>query len=126
MSTRAEAWGIDDFRRIGMYRFSLSGQGMVGFLQPIPITGWSVATVLPASELFAPAIKMMKLLIVITVIFVILIGELLLIAMARLIRPLQTLAVRAKEIAAGNLRGGLPAGYIRTMRLGSFHNPLTS
>ena len=89
----------------GMYRFSLNEQGMVAFYQPIPITGWSAATVLPASELFAPAIRMMKLLIVITVVFVILIGAALLIAMQRLTGPLQTLAVRAKEIAAGNLEG---------------------
>jgi len=89
----------------GMYRYSLAGQGMVAFFQPIPITGWSVATVLPVSELFAPAIRMMKLLIIITVIFVVLIGGALLIAMQRLISPLQNLAMRAKEIAAGNLDG---------------------
>ena len=89
----------------GMYHYSFNGQGMVAFYQPIPITGWSVATVLPVSELFAPAIKMMKLQIFITVIFVILIGLALMIAMQRLIKPLQTLAVRTKEIAAGNLAG---------------------
>ncbi len=89
----------------GVYHYSLNKQGMVAFYQPIPITGWSVATVLPLSELFAPAIKMMRLLFVITLIFVIFIGTAIVIAMQRLIRPLQTLAVRTQEIANGNLEG---------------------
>ncbi len=91
--------------RSGMYRFTRNGKGMVAFYQPIPITGWSVATVLPASELFAPANRMIRLLTIITVIFVVLIGTAILIAMQRLIRPLQILALRTQEIAQGNLDG---------------------
>jgi PAS domain S-box-containing protein len=89
----------------GQYRYTLGKQGMVAFYQPIPITGWSVATVLPASELFAPAVMMVKLLTFITLIFVIFIGTAIALAMQRLIRPLQTLAARTREIAAGNLEG---------------------
>lgn len=89
----------------GMYRYTQGGRGMVAFYQPIDVTGWSVATVLPAAELFAPAIKMMRLLAGITVILVLSIGTATLLAMQRLTRPLQTLAARTQEIAAGNLEG---------------------
>jgi len=89
----------------GMYRYTFAGAGMVAFYQPIPITRWSVATVLPANELFAPAIRMMRLLAVVTVIVVIVIAIALLLAMQRLVGPLQTLAVRVQEIAGGNLEG---------------------
>ncbi len=89
----------------GVYSYVQEGQEMVAFYQPIPITGWSVATVIPASELFAPAIKMMRLLSVITLIFALCIALAISLAMQRLIRPLQVLAVRAQEISAGNLGG---------------------
>ncbi len=89
----------------GMYRYTLAERGMVAFYQPVSITGWAVATVLPASELFAPAVRMMRILGIITAIVIIFIGVALWLAMQRLIRPLQNLAARAQEIAAGNLSG---------------------
>lgn len=89
----------------GMYRYSQNGRHMVAFYQPIPITNWSVATVLPEAELFAPAVKMMKLLIVITICFVCLIGAAIVYAMHRLTMPLQRLSARILQIAAGNFEG---------------------
>lgn len=89
----------------GIYREVFNGLEMVAFYQPIAISGWSVATVIPASELFAPSIRMMKSLGVITVLFVFFIGFTIVLVMQRLTRPLQTLAARAREIAAGNLDG---------------------
>ena len=50
----------------GIYRYSQENEKMVAFYQPIPITGWSVASVLPEKELFAPVIQMMRLLTIIT------------------------------------------------------------
>lgn len=89
----------------GMYHYNLAEQGMVAFYHPIPIAGWSVATVLPASELFAPAIRMMRSLFLITLCVVILIAAAIMLAMKRLISPLQILAARVQEIAGGNLDG---------------------
>ncbi len=89
----------------GMYYSTVMGRTMIAFYQPIPVTGWSAATVIPESELFAPTIKMMKVLTVITTIFVFFIGTAILLAMQLLTRPLQTLAKRTQEIADGNLEG---------------------
>nr|WP_161626816.1 PAS domain S-box protein [Desulfospira joergensenii] len=88
----------------GMYRYAQNKRKMVAFYQPIPITNWSVATVLPEAELFAPAIKMMRLLIIITIAFVCLIGSAIFYAMYRLTDPLQRLAARTQQIAAGNFK----------------------
>ena len=89
----------------GVYRYVRERRPMVAFYQPIPITGWSVATVLPENELFAPAIRMMRLLATITLFFSVAIGISIWLAMQRLTKPLQTLAERTREIASGNLEG---------------------
>ncbi len=90
----------------GMYRYYRNREPMVAFYHPIPISGWVVATVLPEKELFAPAIQAVKLLISITIIFAGLIAIAIIYAMQRLTRPLQTLADRIGQIAAGNFKGG--------------------
>lgn len=89
----------------GMYRYQRGDSEMVAFYQPIPITGWSVATVLPAAELFAPATKMMRLLGIITFVFLFIIGTTILLATRNLVQPLRDLAVRSEEISRGNLDG---------------------
>ncbi len=95
----------------GMYRYYKNREPMVVFYQPIPITGWAVATILPEEELFAPAIQAVKLLVFITIIFASLIAVAIVYAMQRLTRPLQMLADRSRQIAAGNFKGGhLQAG----------------
>jgi PAS domain S-box-containing protein len=91
----------------GTYRYSQGHERMVAFYQPIPITGWAVATVLPETELFAPAIKMIKLLISITILFAGLIAAAILYTMQRLTNPLQMLALKTHQIAAGNFTGHL-------------------
>ena len=90
----------------GIYGYSQENEKMVAFYQPIPITGWSVASVLPEKELFAPAIQMIRLLTIITLFFAILIGIAILLAMQRLMKPLQVLTQRTQEMAAGHLEGG--------------------
>lgn len=92
----------------GVYHYSSNNIKMVAFYQPIPITGWAVATVLPEAELFSPAIRMMRLLIFITLLFASAIGIAILLAMKHLTEPLQTLSTRAREIAEGNLDGDVP------------------
>lgn len=91
--------------KFGVYRYTFNETKMVAFYQPVPISGWSVATVLPESELLAPAIRMMRILVVITCISVIFTGCIIMFVMRRLFLPLQTLATRTKEIARGNMDG---------------------
>ncbi|TKB28071.1 response regulator [Desulfopila sp. IMCC35006] len=87
----------------GLFRYFDKGQIMLAFFQPVPIAGWSVATVLPEAELYAPAIKMIKLLAGLTCLFIVLVGTAILLAVQNLTRPLQLLATRAEDISAGNL-----------------------
>ena len=87
----------------GIYQYTHKNDQMVAFYFPIPITGWSVATVLPKAELFAPAVNMVKILLAITVFFMVIVGFAIIIAMNHLTRPLHSLAKHAQEISAGNL-----------------------
>lgn len=96
----------------GVYRYWSQDRRMVAFYQPIPITGWSVATVLPESELFEPAVTMMRLLAVITIVTIIFVGAAIVLSMRRLTQPIQTVAAHAREIARGNL--DVPPLKVRT------------
>jgi PAS domain S-box-containing protein len=90
----------------GIYRYSEGSERMVAFYQPIPITGWAVATVLPETELFAPAIKMMKLLVSVTILFAGLIAAAIFYTMQHLTQPLQRLALKTRQIATGDFTNG--------------------
>ncbi len=87
----------------GMLHYSRDSEDMVAFYHPVPISGWSVAMVLPEAELFAPAIRMITLLSVITALFIVLLGTAILVTMQRLTQPLQSLVGRVQEITDGNL-----------------------
>ena len=87
----------------GMFRYTEAGISMIAFYHPIPISGWSVASVLPAAELYAPAAKMIRVLMVVTIVFVLLTGFAIFLATERLTTPLRTLAAQTREIASGNL-----------------------
>lgn len=87
----------------GIYSFTDDGREMVALYFPIPITGWAVASVLPESELFAPAVNMVKILLAITIFFAVLVGFAIVFAMDHLTRPVQNLARHAQEISTGNL-----------------------
>lgn len=89
----------------GIFRYDQHGENLVAFYHEIPITGWAVASVLNENELFAPAIRMIQILSTLTVLVIVVIGIALMQIMSSLTKPLHTLSVRAKEIAAGNLDG---------------------
>lgn len=87
----------------GMFSYNYKGQKKVAFYKPIPIAGWSVATVVPEAELFAPVSSMLKSLALITLMVMILAGIAIILIAENLTRPLKDLAQQAQEIAAGNL-----------------------
>ena len=87
----------------GSYTFVEDGRKMIALYFPIPLTGWAVASVLPESELFAPAVNMVKILLAITIVFATLVGFAIVFAMKRLTKPLQTLADHAQELSSGNM-----------------------
>jgi PAS domain S-box-containing protein len=87
----------------GIFPFSIEDKEMVALYSPVAVAGWSVATVIPKSELFAPAVNMVKILLAITVFFSLVVGFAIIFAMNHLMKPLQSLAFRAQQISAGNL-----------------------
>ena len=52
----------------GVFRYIYKGQKKVAFYQPIPVTGWSVATVVPEAELFASALRLLWVMVGITLV----------------------------------------------------------
>lgn len=96
----------------GIYSFSHEDRKMVTFYSPIPVSGWSVATVIPETELFAPVINMVKILLAITIFFSLVVGFAIIYAMNYLTKPLLSLAFQAQKISSGNLN--VPALDIRT------------
>lgn len=86
----------------GIYRYVFEGQRKVAFYQPVPFTGWSVATTVPEAELLAPVRRMIQSLAVITLVLLILVVTGIWMATRRLSQPLQELAAHAREITAGN------------------------
>ncbi len=87
----------------GMHRYTQDGKKNVAFYQPIPITGWSVATVVSEADFFAPAARMVRSLIIITLAILIVVCIAIVLASRRLTRPLRDLAAHVRKIAAGNL-----------------------
>lgn len=87
----------------GIYPFIEDDREMIALYFPVPLTGWAVASVLPESELFAPAVNMVKILLAITIVFATLVGFAIIFAMNRLTQPLQTLADHAQELSSGNM-----------------------
>lgn len=87
----------------GIFGYTYKGQKKIAFYKPIPVAGWSVATVIPEAELFEPATRMLISLAIITVVVLILAGIAIYMSARSLTRPLKDLAKQAKEIASGNL-----------------------
>jgi PAS domain S-box-containing protein len=87
----------------GVFSYTFRGQKKVAFYKPIPITGWSIATVVPETELFAPVSRMLTSLAAITAAVMLLAGIAIFLTARSLTRPLRDLALQAREIAAGNL-----------------------
>jgi len=87
----------------GVKSYSYNGQQKIAFYSPVPFAGWSVATVLPEAEFFAPAIQMGRWLTMLTLVIVSVVGLVIWLAAQRLTQPLQDLAAYAWEISKGNL-----------------------
>lgn len=86
----------------GVYRYTYKGQRKVAFYHPIPVADWSVATVIPEAELYAPTYQMAKTLMIVTLVTMILVAALITLVARRLTKPLQELAFQTAQIASGN------------------------
>lgn len=93
----------------GVQRYRYNEQEKIAFYYPIPFTGWSVATVLPVAEFFAPATMMLQRLMLLTVSIIILMVFVIWWSAKRFAQPLQELAAYAMEIGNGNMQAQPPA-----------------
>ncbi len=89
--------------KAGIYRYTFEGDKKIAFYQPIPITGWAVATVVSENEFFAPAMAMVKFLAISIVIVMLLVSAVIWLVARRLTKPLTELVVYAQAISQGNL-----------------------
>lgn len=87
----------------GLYRYKSGDKQMIAVYFPVPVSGWSIASVIPESELLTPVKEMMRLMVMLTLFFLIVVSIAIKLTMERLTRPLKTLARQAEEIASGNL-----------------------
>ncbi|WP_378956236.1 EAL domain-containing protein [Pelosinus sp. sgz500959] len=87
----------------GIKSYIYNGQKKIAFYSSVPFAGWSVATVIPEEEFFAPATRMAKWLTMITLLIISVVGLVIWFAAQRLTQPLQDLAAYAWEISEGNL-----------------------
>ncbi len=91
----------------GVFRYSYKGQNKLAFYQPVSMAGWSVASVVPETELFAPAVNLLRVMVAITAILCVLVGLIIWMAAFHLTRPIVKLSSHAQLIASGNLNPGL-------------------
>ncbi|MBP2626187.1 MAG: mcpA 6 [Firmicutes bacterium] len=89
--------------KTGIFRYTFNGEQKIAFYQPIPVTGWVVATVISESEFFAPAASMVKVLVSSIIIVMLLVSGVIWFVARRLTKPLNELVTYSKEIAQGNL-----------------------
>ncbi len=89
-----------------VFRHTYDNEDFFIFLNPIPVTGWSLASVVFASELFAPAHQMIRILVIIAVITIVITAGAVYYAMEKLIRPLKSFVAMTGEIASGNYSSG--------------------
>lgn len=87
----------------GIYQYTFEGDKKIAFYQPIPITGWSVATVVSEKEFFAPANVMIHFLVIALVVVLLLVSAVIWFVAKKLTKPLEELVHYAREIAQGNL-----------------------
>ena len=89
----------------GIFRYTFNGDQRIAFYQPIPATGWSVATVVSEKEFFASANTMAKSLVLVIMIVLLVVSGVIWFVAKRMTRPLNELVGYAQNIAQGNLDG---------------------
>ena len=89
-----------------VFRHNYDNKDVFIFLNPIPATGWNLASVIFVSELFAPAQQMIRILVIIAFITILITTGSVYYAMEKLISPLKSFVSMTGEIASGNYCSG--------------------
>ncbi|MDR3588147.1 MAG: methyl-accepting chemotaxis protein [Negativicutes bacterium] len=91
----------------GVYRYTYKGAAKIAFYSPIPIAGWSIASVVDEAELFAPVKKLIWTFIGGTAIILMVVAGIIFFSTKRLVSPLTRLSTFADQVAGGDLTGSL-------------------
>lgn len=87
----------------GIYRYTQNGQKLIAFYHPIPLAGWSAASIVDEAELFAPAAMLLKSMIIFAVIMIVILSFVVFLFVKRMLAPLSELSRFADKVAAGDL-----------------------
>ena len=90
----------------GAFRYTFQGKDKLACYKPIPLAGWSVATTIATEELFAPATRMLQVLVLATLVITLATAVLIILVARRVTEPLRKLAGHAARIGAGDLDVG--------------------
>lgn len=90
-------------KEAGTFSFTQGKENYIVFYNKIPLSGWSVASVISEDELFASSNKLMYTMLLITLAIAVLIGVIVVIISKRITAPLIKLSAFSEEIASGNL-----------------------
>jgi len=90
-------------KKSGTFRFNSGKDHFIVFYNQVPLSGWSVASVVSEDELFAASEKLMITLLLITLIIVVILVGIIMIEAKRMVSPLIKLSAFSEEIASGNL-----------------------
>ncbi|WP_258049794.1 methyl-accepting chemotaxis protein [Clostridium weizhouense] len=91
----------------GVFRFGSGDNKSIVFYNKVPLSGWSVASVVSEKELFASVDRLMFILLLITIVIVFLIALVIIFVAKQMTLPLTKLSDFAEEIASGNLTNEL-------------------
>ncbi|MBU3215053.1 methyl-accepting chemotaxis protein [Clostridium estertheticum] len=94
-------------QKSGIFRFSNDNGKYIVFYNKVPLAGWSVASVVDESELFAPAQRMMITLLLITLLIGVILAFIIVLIAKRITSPLTKLSEFSEQIALGNLSNKL-------------------
>ncbi|GAA0076894.1 methyl-accepting chemotaxis protein [Clostridium sp. CTA-5] len=91
----------------GVFRFGSGDNKSIVFYNKVPLSGWSVASVVSEKELFASVDRVMSILFLITIVIVLIIALVIIFVAKQMTLPLTKLSDFAEEIASGNLTNKL-------------------
>ncbi|WP_411682333.1 methyl-accepting chemotaxis protein [Clostridium thailandense] len=108
----------------GEFQFGSGKDKFIVFYNKVPLSEWSIASVISEDELFASSRKLMKMFLLITSLILVTIGGIITLVAKRMASPLIKLSAFSEEIASGNLTKELD--FNRNDEIGDVVNSLNN
>lgn len=111
-------------QKSGIFRFASGKDKFIVFYNKVPLSEWSIASVMSEEELFASSRELTNILLLITSLIVVLIGGIITLVARRMSSPLIKLSAFSEGISAGDLTNELDIN--RNDEIGDVVNSLNS